>query len=62
MSDPTYVIKEIKANPEWELAFFLSELFNDIAPIGWGRYILYAQYLREAYNIERKVKKEVGDE
>lgn len=51
MSDPTYKMEEINANPEWELAFFLSELDNDFAPIGWGRYIQTARYLLKRYEI-----------
>ena len=39
MSDPTYVRAEIDAKPEWRDAFRFSELYNDNAPIGWGRCI-----------------------
>lgn len=45
MSDPTYVREEIDANPEWRLAFWLSEIDNDHAPIGWGRYRSMARAL-----------------
>lgn len=45
MSDPTYVKEEINANPVWKLAFILSEIQNDGAPIGWGKYIWIAQCL-----------------
>lgn len=38
MPDPTYVRADIDANPIWRLAFFLSEIDNDRAPIGWGKY------------------------
>lgn len=41
--DPTYVRAEIDANPVWKLAFYLSELRNDDAPIGWSRYIPEAE-------------------
>lgn len=39
MNDPTYDTKLINAKPEWKIAFMLSELFNDNAPIGWSKYI-----------------------
>jgi hypothetical protein len=35
--DPTYDRGEIDANPEWQLAFSLSEIMNDNAPLGWGK-------------------------
>jgi hypothetical protein len=54
MPDPTYVRSEIDANPEWELAFTISEIENDNAPIGWGRYITKARNLLAIYNIKRK--------
>ena len=56
MNDPTYIKAEIDANPTWKLAFFLSEIDNDNAPIGWGRYILMAQGLLSKYNIEELVE------
>lgn len=37
MNDPTYERDKINANPVWELAFSLSEIENDNAPIGWGQ-------------------------
>ncbi len=37
--DPTYVMSEIEANPIWKEAYRLSDLYNDTAPIGWGKYI-----------------------
>jgi hypothetical protein len=43
MTDPTYEKDKINANPVWELAWVLSELQNDNAPIGWGRYISDAE-------------------
>lgn len=54
MSDPTYVKSEIEANPAWELAFTLSEIENDNAPIGWSHYIPTAECLLAAYEIKRK--------
>lgn len=46
MIDPTYIKSEIEANPDWKLAFLLSEFDNDNAPIGWSRYINMAKLLR----------------
>lgn len=54
MNDPTYVRSEIEANPEWELAFTLSEIMNDNAPIGWSKYISVAKCLLKSYDIKRK--------
>lgn len=45
MSDPTYVKAEIESNSVWALAFWLSEVHNDNAPIGWGKYIPIAEEL-----------------
>lgn len=49
-SDPTYDWEAIMAGPRsWRLAFQLSELFNDNAPLGWSLYIPIAeQCLEEA--------------
>lgn len=55
MGDPTYDRKLIDANPEWELAFILSEIRNDNAPIGWGTYIGTAKALIAA-GYARKAK------
>lgn len=54
MQDPTYNKEQIAANPEWDLAFVLSEIQNDKAPIGWSRYILAAKCLLAAFDIKRK--------
>ncbi len=54
MNDPTYNREEIKKKPEWELAFVLSEIQNDTAPLGWGRYIFVAECLLAHYKIELK--------
>lgn len=54
--DPTYVKTEIAANPEWDLAWVLSEIMNDNAPIGWGKYIWVATCLLGAFEIKRKSK------
>jgi len=67
MRDPTYAKDEIEANPVWQLAFSLSEIENDNAPLGWGDYIFAAECLLAAYDIKRKTPlprspKEKGDE
>jgi hypothetical protein len=54
MYDPTYIKTEIDANPEWKLAFFLSECENDHAPIGWGKYIWLAKLLLSKYEMKEK--------
>ena len=41
--DPTYEKHKINANFVWQVAFLLSELFNDAAPIGWSNYIPAAE-------------------
>lgn len=56
MDDPTYIKQEIDANPLWKLAFRLSEMFNDNAPIGWGSYILLAKWLFDNYTLIEKEK------
>ena len=57
MSDPTYVKAQIEANPKWALAFRLSEVDNDNAPIGWARYIPLAGWLLDTFNL---IPKETG--
>lgn len=54
MIDPTHVKAEIDANPIWKLAFFMSEIENDLAPIGWGKYILLAQAILNKYEVKEK--------
>lgn len=54
MSDVTYVKAEITQNSIWELAFSLSEIMNDDAPIGWSKYIPTAKCLLDNYEIRRK--------
>lgn len=54
--DPTFDLERIKADPDMELAFTLSELENDNSPIGWSRYLPLARLLRYHYNISRKEK------
>jgi len=50
-TDPTYVKAEIEANPVWALAWRLSEVDNDNAPIGWWRYITIARWLLETFTL-----------
>ncbi len=54
MSDPTYVKAEIEANAKWHLAWTLSEIQNDGAPIGWSKYIWVAECLLAAFDIKAK--------
>lgn len=54
MSDPTYNSEEINANPVWQLAFTLSEIQNDNAPLGWSKYIWVAECLLATYEVRRK--------
>ena len=51
MIDPTYNKEDIDNNPVWKLAFWLSEIDNDNAPIGWSKYINIAKYLIQKFNI-----------
>jgi hypothetical protein len=57
--DPTYRQEEINSNPVWELAFVLSEIMNDNAPVGWSNYIGPAGYLLSNYEMKRKPNKRV---
>lgn len=54
MIDPTMNHDEINAVPEWKLAFELSEVDNDLAPIGWSNYITLANHLIKKYYLEEK--------
>lgn len=54
MKDPTYVKSEIEANLEWHVAWTLSEIENDQAPLGWSKYIPRAQSLLAVFNITPK--------
>jgi len=54
MSDPTYDKDLINSNPAWKLAFVLSEIMNDDAPIGWGSYIYAAECLLCIYDTSLK--------
>ena len=54
MSDPTYNMDEINADPVWQLAFSLSEIDNDNAPLGWSKYIFAAECLLANYEMRKK--------
>lgn len=54
MNDPTYVQDEINAKPNWTLAFRLSEVHNDNAPIGWSNYIGLASWLLSNFDMTPK--------
>jgi hypothetical protein len=54
MTDPTYVKEQIDADPVWRLAFRLSEVDNDNAPIGWYRYVNLARWLLETFEMNEK--------
>jgi len=41
--DPTYDKELINQNPVWKFAFELSEIENDLAPLGWSKYIPTAE-------------------
>ena len=56
MTDPTYDRAEIENNPVWELAFTISEIHNDNAPLGWGRYKYLAECLLHHYDIKRRTE------
>jgi hypothetical protein len=53
-TDPTYVLADIASNPVWALAFRLSEVDNDHAPIGWSRYILLARWLLATFTLTER--------
>ena len=54
LPDPTYDKKEIEKDPVWKLAFWMSEVHNDNAPIGWSKYISLADYLLDKYDLVEK--------
>lgn len=41
--DPTYDKEQIRCNGEWGIAFIISEMVNNNAPIGWSKYIPLAK-------------------
>lgn len=54
MEDPTYIKDEIDANPVWKLAWRLSEVDNDNAPIGWFKYCIIARWLLDTFDVTEK--------
>ena len=54
MSDPTYDKEQISKNPAWCVAFSLSEIMNDGAPVGWSRYIWVAECLLANWEMTAK--------
>jgi hypothetical protein len=54
MTDPTYDPDEIESNPVWQLAFSMSELDNDVAPIGWITYAPLARGILDNYHVTKK--------
>jgi hypothetical protein len=53
-ADPTYNTELIQANRLWHVAWVLSEIRNDSAPIGWSRYISDAECLLAAFDMTPK--------
>lgn len=43
MPDPTYDQEKLNCNGVWHIAFIISEMVNDGAPIGWSKYIPIAE-------------------
>lgn len=43
MSDPTYNRDIIRSNGVWEIAYIISQMLDDNAPIGWSKYIPLAE-------------------
>lgn len=56
MSDPTYDRTEINKNPEYLIAFILSELGNDEAPIGWSVYLTDAKVILQELKKNKYIK------
>lgn len=56
MTDLTYVKEEIESREDWRVAWVLSEILNDAAPIGWSRYIGAAQCLLAEFDMKPKGK------
>lgn len=54
MNDPTYCIADIEENPVWQLAWTLSEIMNDNAPLGWSKYIWVVECLMNHFTITPK--------
>src|SRR5882672_192097 len=59
MEDFTYVKEQIESKREWALAFKLSEVHNDNAPLGWTNYIELATWLFSHYNMADITKRPI---
>jgi hypothetical protein len=53
-ADPTYDRTKIRANPVWELAFVMSEIEYDAAPMGWGNYLSLAEGIMANFEVTPK--------
>lgn len=62
MNDPTYVKSQIDDNPVWALAFRLSEVDNDAAPVGWFRYCHLARWLLATFELLEKTQELSADQ
>lgn len=58
-NDPTYVREEIDKNRVWRLAYLLSELDNDAAPLGWSDYIKPAELLIRLHGFRFQIAEEI---
>jgi hypothetical protein len=54
IDDPTYDRERIDRDPVWKLAFWMSEIDNDAAPIGWFRYVHLARALIDTFEPTKK--------
>jgi hypothetical protein len=54
MMDPTYNKELIESTLLWHIAFILSEMSNDDAPIGWSKYIPTAKVILENFDVRPK--------
>lgn len=55
MPDPTYNKNMIDTDPIWKLAFEMSEMDNNYAPLGWGQYIHLATLIFSKYELRKKL-------
>ena len=60
--DPTYNKIEIEAKIEWHVAWVLSEIENDSAPVGWSRFLGKATCLLAAFDMTPKARKALENE
>jgi hypothetical protein len=60
MNDPIYRSDLINADPIWKLAFELSEVDNDDAPLGWSAYVPMARHLLSRYRLIEKLGQRSG--